>query len=324
MAQRSKKRLEIFLALAHRFAAPQNVSETDSAAAETFGDEAQPKVYAALSGYLTSAEATRFERLKANIQKKSEAEKSDWIKQTLEEIGTDEQLIDDTVHQSHVVAASQKEPRGIRKIIEKGVFAAPILESNDSDRTREIEKATALEKTVRRAFAKQFVALRDLPQPTAFDRLSGAELARLIRLAGIREVALACVRIEAVESIAAFLRRFSAEDARAVAAQIANFPDQSEPRLAFAEQLVQTALEIEPQPSAMLDSLGIWLTGVLLCVGANNRVRYTIQKLPVEASGKLLEIIDEQCRRTPADLLSVIGKEIERLAETIARHAMRG
>lgn len=322
MIKQSSDRLEIFLALALRREEAESFLPMADFESESLDksalDNSLAEDFSALFEYLTEPEARKFRVIAAGYQNKTEPEKTIWRERVLRKIGTDEQLVDETVHSSHVSDALQKESRAVQKIIRERVF---IGEEWNPNSEKQFEKSSPLEKTVRRAFAKQFVSVRDLPKPTAFDYLSGSELARLIRSAGIREVALACVRIEAVESVAAFLRRFPAEDARAIASQLNNLRGVSESRMAFAEHLVQTAIEIEPHPSAMLDWLGIWLTGVLLCGSSESRVRYTNQKLPLEVSAKLPEIIDEQCRNTPKDLQKKIEVEIERLAETIARAA---
>ena len=315
MTAQTPEKLKIFLALACQSSATEICTAKDSAPenvenqsdAKDVSDASPNDFFSPIKKHLTNAEAAEFERLAANYQNKTEKEKAEWRGAVLRKIGNDEQLIDETVHPSHVNDALRREIPAVRKIVEK--------ESSDA--------VSPLEKNVRRAFAKQFIARRDLPKPTAFDFLNGAELARLIRLAGIREVALACVRIEAVEAVAAFLRTFPAEDARAVAAQLNGLRDSSEERLVVAETQVQTALEIEPQPTAMLDALGICLLGIALCGSTDERVRYTNQKLPLEAIEKLPEIIAEQCRRTPVDLQRKINVEVERLAVTIAGTNLR-
>ena len=320
-----------------------SVELEDDSIGESDSDNLEDETFSPLFEYLTESEAEALRRISADYKNKTEAEKTVWRKQILDKIGTDEQLIDKEVHSSHIHDALQKEIPAIQKIISKSLppsYKSPvdtftgerkkISDSPELKTTQDLQEAEkalkkltfSLEKTIRRTFAKQFVALRNLPKPTAFDRLSGTQLARLIRLSGIREVALACVRIEAVEAVAAFLRRFPAEDARAIATQINNLRKTPESRLAFAEHLVQTTIEIESEPSAMLDLLGIWLVGIFLCDSTETRVRYTNQKLPLEIVTKLPEIIDRQYQNTPEDMQKKISSEIEHLAETIAQAEM--
>lgn len=332
MKNESPKKLEIFLLLALR---QQQMSHLDSSSDEDETDaeeEATEEFPSAFAGRLSSPkDAKKFERLRADYQNKSEEEKQTWRELIESFIGSDEPVLDGNIHHSHIDAMLKKETPPMRKIIAASLppdyqipFGEDELRDRSSVENSQKPRSVWLERNVRRTFVQRFVALRDLPTAeSAFDRLNGAQLARLARLAGIREVALACLRIEAVESVTAFLRRFAAEDARAIAAQLGNLPQQqnaSDERLAFAENLVHTALESEPQPSAMLDLLGAWLIGILLCGndGGEERIAYTAQKLPLEAAPKLPEMIEEHCRQTPAALQNKIAAEIESLAETIA------
>ena len=323
MQNQSPDRLEIFLALALKSGAKQSSLENFMPAAddsESVFDESANEKLSAVLAHLTEKETERFERLQTNYQNKPETEKAEWLAEILHKIGTDETLIDNTVHASNVSNALRQEIPAVQKILFS--FLSPEHQTAVNTPAEKPKKnnqphTNALEKTVRRAFAAQFISLQDLARPTAFDRLNGAQLARLIRLTGIHEVALACLRIEAVESVAAFLRLFSAEDAQAIAAQLKNVPKKSETRLAFAETLVQKTMEIESNPSAMLDLLGIRLVGILLCDNPKERVVYTNQKLPIQIAPQLPKLIEEQCHRTPPNLQSEIGAEIERIAQML-------
>jgi hypothetical protein len=295
---------EIFLLLALRQIARQN-TVTDA------GETLMEADFPALFEQLNKKEAANLRGLLAKYQKKNAAEKTAWREKIRSLIGADEEFIDETIHRSHIENALRKEIPAIRKIIDDAL-------SNPKTSAPQNQNRNLLEKNIRRAFAAQFVSLGEIENASAFDRLSGVEFARLIRRAGVHEVSIACLKIEAVESVAAFIRIFPAEDARMIAAQLGNMPEVSEERIAFAENLVRTAFEIEPNPSAMLDWLGIWLTGVLLCRSSRARIGYTQQKLPLEFAPRLAEIIEKNCGETPLEMQSVIGVEIERLAATIA------
>lgn len=363
MKKPSAKKLEIFLLLALRQSERERKTlavdadaETDEAPIETDGADEWREIFSALAAQLDAGEAEKFERLRSNYASKSDGEKSVWRKRVENSIGADEFSIDENIHRSHVEAALEKEIQAIRKIVESSLPLAFQTQSAAAAQIEtEIEKSAVkpteaarsgdeqtennkwqndftgararLEKSVRRSFVAQFVALRDLPDARVFDRLSGAQLARLARLAGIREVALACARIKAVETVAGFLRRFEPEDGRAVAAQISDLPEKiSDERLVFAENIVQSALEIESEPSGqMLDWIGIRLIGVLLCAREKTaaRVAYTKQKLPLETAPKLAEIIEFECSRIAPELRKKIGAEIERLAETVAKSTVK-
>lgn len=332
----SPKKLEIFLWLALR-----RISESESGtnleseniekeeSNESF-DNPQKLEMPLLFNQLNKADIDKLKVLINEYNNKSDAEKENWKKIIQSSVGTDKSFLDKNLHWSHIEEPLKKESPAVRKIIYNALpetdksFLKPLVNINLETSTEENKpegKFPLIEQAVQIAFAKQFTNLSDLQKPTAFDRLDGTQTVRLIRLAGIREVTFACARIEAVETIAAFLKRFPAEAARAIATQLSNLPKTSTDRLLFAENLVQNALEIEPQPSAMLDLLGIWLIGIRVCESPENRISYTQQKLPKEFAPELSEIIETQCRKTPPQLQKSISTEIEQLAETIIKTA---
>ena len=317
-------KIEIFLLLALKQKARRDSTappiENSENETNDAGKNLTAEDFPALLEQLSAVDATELRERLGGYQNKSETEKDLWRENVEASIGADEQFIDDNVHRSHIENALQKEILPVRKIITDALSnaaagAAQYLPDQKN------QKKYLLEKHVRRAFARQFVTLREIEKATAFDRLSGTQLARMIRLAGVHEVSTACLRIEAVEAVAAFIRNFPAEDARMIAAQLGAERQVSEERIAFAENLVHAAFEIEPNPSMMLDWLGIWLTGILLCQSPPARVRYTGQKLPLEFALGLPAMIEEKCRRTPPAMQQAIGAEIERLAVTVAETA---
>ena len=281
--------------------------------------------FPALAEQLDKADFEQFERLCLDFRDKSDKEKQKWLENIRESIGTADFPIDSRVHHSRLEAILSGENLAIQKII-RGVLPSPdrigseINSAKQSERKSRLPRTGWLEKVVRQNFAARFVALRDLPEIKTFDLLSGAQLARLVRLAGIREVTFACARIESVESLGAFLRRFAPEDARAIAAQLNGLPKIADARVAFAEKMVENALEVHSQPSsAMLDWLGIRLVAIMLCGQTKPALRtvYAEQKLPLETEPTLTETIETQCRRTPDKLKLKIGAEIEALAEMV-------
>lgn len=333
-------KLEVFLLLALRretlLSSPENAADkaendaendagdaAENAADDGADNDSADEIFSPLAAQLSAADAEKFERLRAEYGGKSDREKAKWRARVENSVRAAETFLDRNIHRSHIEAALLKETAPVEAII---CAELPAEYENRAARKQgiaNIERARraddALGKSIRRAFGAQFISKRNLPAPTVFDDLSGAQTARLIRLAGVREVALACVRIDAVESVASFLRRFSAEDARAIAAQLSGLPPTSDERLLFAENLVQTALESGLKPAAMLDLLGFRLVGIALCAAAPERVRYAEQKLPLEVVPKLSETIDEQCRQTPVAMQREIERQIESLAAIAAQ-----
>ena len=318
MNQSATARLEIFLALALQSAAPMIAENADEIQEN---DDAATEVFPAITDYLNESEREKFRLLHVKYRQMSEIERAEWRTATLKQIGADEPFIDRTVHWTYVGEALRRETAAVRELV-FGALPADLRNAvNETNiAVADVGQASvnALAKRVRRAFAAQFVHRNDLPNPTAFDYLNGTQLVRLIRLSGIHEVALACLQIEAVELVAAFLRRFSAEDAQAIAAQLKGLPPASAARIAFAENLVQTMIELEVSPSAMLDLIGIRLIGIALASSIAPRVAYTNQKLPLEVAAQLPEII-RALPPTAPETSTEISQEIEHTARTIYR-----
>lgn len=204
------------------------------------------------------------------------------------------QPLDEHLHHSHITEALRGEPLRVRRLVVAHLprtvasACARALGMSDEEAragTEREEPAPEVVAVVRRVFLSHFITLADLERPTPVDFFSGAELARLVRLLGVRETALACRGIPAVEAVAAFLKRFTPEDARAIAAHIRTLTNVEPWRVANAGQHVQEALRAEPEPGAMLDRTGLRLLATALS-GRTRRasLRYAAQKLPLEAA----------------------------------------
>lgn len=323
MLDRPADKLEIFMALALGRRAKQELLAESSVSSPEDDELLSDVRLSPTFQHLTGSDLETFKGIVSEYQARTEIERGVERRRILRHIGSEKTVfVDKNVHRSHIGEALRKEIPAIQKILSASLISTRSKSPGRIDaapKRRANSRIEELKKTVCHAFFGQFTSLRDLPSPTAFDRLSSTQLVRLIRLSGIREVAVACSRIEEVESVAAFLRRFSAEDARAIAAQLSDLRDVSDARLSFAEGLVQATLEQKPQPSEMLDLLGIRLVGIVLCESKAARIAYTSQKLPLEITPKLTEIIEQQCRKMPKNLQRKISAEIEHLAEAIAR-----
>ena len=202
--------------------------------------------------------------------------------------------LDERLHHSHVTEALRGEPPRVRRLVVAhlpGALAAacasalglPAEEARaGAERGGPAPEVVAV---VRRVFLSHFITLAHVERPAPLDFFSGAELARLVRLLGVRETALACRGIQAVEAVAAFLNRFAPEDAGAVALHLKSMTSVEPWRVSLAGQHVQEALRAEPEPAAMLDRTGLRLLAAALS-GRTRRasLRYAAQKLPVEAA----------------------------------------
>ncbi len=118
MNNQSTDRTEIFLALAEKYAARREpTAENNAALDEVAPEESSTDFSAVIQNYLTAKESEKFRRLQNTYQNKTEIERIEWQTEILSKIGTDEQLIDETVHWSYISAALQKESAPIQKII---------------------------------------------------------------------------------------------------------------------------------------------------------------------------------------------------------------
>ncbi|HEX5706219.1 MAG TPA: hypothetical protein VFX96_02915 [Pyrinomonadaceae bacterium] len=241
--------------------------------------------------------------------------------------------LDEHVHPSHVVEALDDEPPRVRELVvrhlppalassvaaELGIAHTPSDESSARSSLTDASAGPSPEivAVVGREFLSRFVTLAELERVTPVEVLTGAELARLVRLLGVRETARACRGIERVEAVASFLRGFAPEDARAVAAHIASLTEVEPTRVRFAEQVVREALLAEPEPAACLDRVGLRLLALALSgdeTGA--RLRYTAQKLPVEAARWL-----EESTRAESPAAATTGVDESEVASAVAREA---
>jgi flagellar motor switch protein FliG len=222
----------------------------------------------------------------------------DWLRHTLSRARPQTSAappLDEHLHHSHVTEALRGEPERVRRLVVAHLPPALAAACTTALRLREEAEGGDAERggglapevvaVVRRVFLSHFITLADVERPTPLDFFSGAELARLVRLLGVRETALACRGIAAVEAVAAFLKRFAPEDARALAAHIRRLTEVDPRRVALAAQHVHDALRAEPEPGAMLDRVGLRMLATALS-GRSRRasLRYAAQKLPVEAA----------------------------------------
>lgn len=179
---------------------------------------------------------------------------------------------------------------------------------------------------VRKVFLSNFVAPGSLRNPSPLETLTGVELARLVRLLGVRETAVACRGIDRAEAVGSFLRRFSSENARAIAAHMATLVKLEPSRVTLAEGLVHEALALEQEPEAMLDRLGMRVLAIALAAreSPSERAACVAQKLPVEAASALRRMVADCGARYKREALRVIGREAESVALSLRHVKARG
>lgn len=235
------------------------------------------------------------------------------------------------IHPSQITDALSHESTRIQSII-VGLLPAsqaepvaealglPLRSTVDFSPSMHQPTVTKLADFVHRAFFAQFVSTTALNNPTRLDLLSGVELARLIRLLGVRETAIACKGIAAVETVTAFLKRFSAEDAHAIVFHLTALKAVKPERITFAETIARLAINEESDvTSTMLDRIGLALLAIVLDTFETLRRRHTTQKLPLAAARELDELLNSSRTYCDHEMAHRIVAETQSLADNLHR-----
>src|SRR5829696_6674844 len=187
------ERIEVLLALADAFA--------DGGTGEdgVHAVEAREELLSTLDEETRHAVRRRGEWLDRLTPEK----RRDWLRHTLARArpGTSGATpLDEYLHHSHVTEALRGEPERVRRLVV--AHLPPALASactralgmpfEEAERDGRAAPAPEVVAVVRRVFLSHFITLADVERPTPLDFFSGAELARLVRLLGVRETALAC------------------------------------------------------------------------------------------------------------------------------------
>ena len=146
---------------------------------------------------------------------------------------------------------------------------------------------------VRQKFLSHFVALEDIYEPTAADKLSILELAKFIRQLGVRETAIACRGISSKESLAVFLGGFNESNAKEIAEYITELEKIKPFWVAEADKLVGRTLESDFQPDDLLQILGLQLLASGFVRREATAQKYTAQKMSPGDSEKWLAYLQK-------------------------------
>lgn len=316
------ERIDTLLALSIAFG--QSVFADD----ERAGDEnatSQTGLFDALNG---DARKT-LERRAHWYAKLAPDKQTHWLARTLARTRADSTQLDEHVHPSHILEALRDEPPRVRALILRylpptlaaACAAATEETTSEADAWQGAEPPPEIVALVRKVFLSNFVAPGSLRNPSPLESLTGVELARLVRLLGLRETAVACRGIDRAEAVGSFLRRFSSENARAIAAHMATLVKLEPARVTLAEGLVHEALAREQEPEAMLDRLGMRVLAIALAAreSPSERAACVAQKLPVEAASALRRMVADCCVSYKREVLRVIGREAESVALSL-RH----
>jgi hypothetical protein len=242
-----------------------------------------------------------------------------------------EQRFDPNVHPGHIVAALRQEPKRIQRLAlsytpkHLAWVSARMLGLEDFELSvqefalHEGGPLARIASVVKQSFLWQFVTADMLREPTHLDLLSGVELARLVRLLGVRQTAIACRGLTEVERVSTFLRRFSPEDAQSIAAHMARYQRLARSQIEFAESLLQQRLKEGLEAAAMLDRVGLCLLAVTMAARGPVRQRYTAQKLSPPASAEMFALVHGWRDFCAEEMAEQVIKETESLAAQLRR-----
>ncbi len=286
-----------------------------------------------LSG-LSTPERQALRVLSEQLSKLPAPQLDRWLRQRLAAArGVEiEAVLDEHIHPSHIAEALRVEARSVRLLILRWLPSPPAAQAAEllglalprgRDANPAPDPAPEVIRVLHRAFLARFVSAAELPAPTILDRLSGAELRRLVKFMGAREIAFACRRLP-VEDVALFLRRFPPEDTRMTAQFIEPQPRLEPRRAAFAERLVEEAVSMEVAPEAMLNHIGLKLLAMAISEGGTARLRFTAQKIPFEAASVLSELVNGIRGAFDAEALRLVAAEAEALAAGLYRPTASG
>lgn len=252
-----------------------------------------------------------------------------WVAHMLARARVPVPRFDERVHPSHVVEELRGEPPGVRELVLSYLpervaeeVASQLGAQRHAPSAEPAQVAPEVIAVVRREFLSRFEPPPEASRARAIDLLSGAGVARLVRVLGVRETAHACRGIEAVEAVASFLRRFEPEDFQAIRAHLYSPAEVARARVRFAEEVVRDALPARAEPAAMLDLVGLRMLANSFGREADSpRLRYAAQKLPVEAARLLSEMAREGLTRfaagedEAAEIRRALARETEAVAE---------
>lgn len=290
------ERLDILLALALVFRRPE-----EDAAGQQSAAQLAEKSFSALSARDLEILKTRA----AFLDRLPPANRQLWQSFWLDKIrrrGRSVRL-DEHINPTQMAETLRAEPRTIQLLILRNLapdarreVAAQlgiekILETHEPEAPSPTAEIVAV---VRQKFLSYFVALEDVYEPTAIDKLTIAGLSEFVQTLGIRETATACRAISSKETLAAFLNRFDEENAREIVRHISEEMETVEQfRVIQAEKLLREAWNPALKADELLRILGLKLLAKALFARDETAIRYTLQKLVPREAQMLSEYIAE-------------------------------
>jgi len=234
-----------------------------------------------------------FERLKTQasfVDELPDEMRENWREMRLDKIrrrGASDHL-DANLNPSHITEVLSREPRTVQDLI---------LRNLSSDLSRRIalyldlpfipEKAQAVKisdeitQIVKRKFLSSFLSIDDVYEPDALDNLSVDGIDKFIYQLGLREIAIACRGISSKETLAAFLNRFSENDAREIALYITELDKIRPFWVAQADALVRKSWNSDLPPERVIKKIGFKLLAIVFAHRDEIKINYAAQKLSI-------------------------------------------
>ena len=336
------ERTDTMLALAIAFTTKSEAeanpeAEADDGAEQSVSDRLSARD---LLGGLSLTDSEAVEHRLTRLESGSREDVMEWMTATIARARASRSgectRLDEHIHPSQIAEALKREPVRIQSLVlrnlpvelaEPAAQALSVVPANDHCSTTvecttetvhspEFDEETAVA-AVKRSFLSNFASLDVLPTPTHLDMLSGVELARLVRVLGVRQTAIACRGIAEVETVASFLRRFSAEDWRAIAMHMLAMEEIESGRVEFAERIVQPEIDQGLEGASMLDRIGLSLLAVALRERDPQSRQYIGQKLPVDASRELEAMLADDKLCGDRQIALGVSRDVETIAENL-------
>lgn len=250
----------------------------------------------------------RVNRRAAEIESFREIRRQRWLGRWIDNVRRRGRPIklDHNVNAEHVARILKLEPVPIRRHIlsylpaDLGRDVERLLDPDFEMRPAEDESndlPPEILEVVKQRFLDNFAQIESIGDANAIDELSVDELRQFIRVQGLREIAVACRGIRSREKIAAFLCRFSEDDAKTIAKFLAELDNVDAIWVSTADRTVKRLWNRRLRPHLILHKIGLELLACAFAERSNAAVQYTAQKLSYRDSrrwGKMISVWNDR------------------------------
>lgn len=195
--------------------------------------------------------------------------------------------LDPNVNPSHIVDILANESPAVRKVILDALPAdlsrriALYLDLRFTPPDHPEDDENGLRTFVFRQFVGRFTAFGDLAAPDELDRFNVDEMESFTRHLGLREIAIACRGIATKETLAAFLNRFDADDAREIVSYVTELDKIRPFWVAQADALVRKSWNAELPPATVVRKIGLKILAAGFILRDEQQLSYAAQKMPL-------------------------------------------